>query len=60
MPNGAVPIENPGRTRRLSSPQDPGREDPVEERLHEGGPEEGRAPIAFKLHAQRFFQGGPQ
>ena len=56
MPDGIVPVEEAERRGRLPRPQDPSRKDAVKERLHQSGPEEGRSPVAFKLHAQRFFQ----
>ena len=47
-----------GRSRRLPRPQGPRGEDAVEQGLHQGGTEEGRAPVALKAHAQGFLQRG--
>ena len=46
-----------GRSRLLPRPGDPGREYPVEERLHEAGAEEVLALLSTKLHAEGLFEG---
>ena len=59
MPDSVVPVEPPGRRRRLPRPQHPGGEDAVEQRLHQRRMEEARALLALEADAQRLLQRQP-
>ena len=59
MPDRSAPVEGARRRRCLPRPQHPGREDAVEEGLHQRRAEEGRAPLALETDAQRLLQRRP-
>ena len=60
MPDRGAPVERTGRRRSCAlrqCPKHPGREDAVEQGLHQGGMEEVRAALPLKPDAERLFQG---
>ena len=59
VPDGGAPVERAVWRRRLARPQHPSGEDAVEEGLHQGGAEEGRAAVALEADTQGFFQRRP-
>ena len=56
FPRGIPPIELIGSLSILLTPEDPGREDAIEKRLHERRTEEVFALLAFELQTECFFQ----
>ena len=53
-----MPVESLPWRRRLARPEHPCGEDAVEEGLHQGGAEEGRALLTLEAHAQGLLKGG--
>ena len=56
VPDGFVPVEGTCGWGHPARPEHPGREDAVEERLHQRGAEEGRAALTLEADAERLLQ----